>query len=84
MSPTDDFLLNFREMAATMRGNIASFETRHMTLYGDRGGERVDITQEWKSKMKQQTYKLERAIADLEDKVPAELSAHEVRGHHGH
>jgi len=53
-------------MVATMRGNIALFETRHMTLYGDRGGERVDITQEWKFRMKQQTCKLQRAIDDLE------------------
>jgi hypothetical protein len=37
-----------------------------MTLYGDRGGERVDITQEWKSRMRQQTYKLQQVIADLE------------------
>ena len=66
MSPTDELLHNYREVVATMRGNIASFETRHMTLYGDRGGERVDITQEWKSRMKQQTHKLQRAIADLE------------------
>jgi hypothetical protein len=66
MPSNDDLLGNYREMVATMRGNIASFETRHMTLYGDRGGERVDITQEWKSRMKQQTYKLQRVIADLE------------------
>jgi hypothetical protein len=66
MPLNDDLLGNYREMVATMRGNIISFEMRHMTLYGDRGGERVDITQEWKSKMKQQTYKLQRVIADLE------------------
>ena len=65
--PSNDVLLgNFRDMVAAMRGNIALFETRHMTLYGDRGGERVDITQEWKFRMKQQTCKLQRAIDDIE------------------
>ena len=66
MSPIDDLLRNYREVVATMRGNLALFETRHMTLYGDRGGERVDITQEWKFRMKQQTHKLQRVIDDLE------------------
>ena len=66
MAPIDDLLHDCREVVATMRGNIASFETRNMTLYGDRGGERVDITQEWKSRMRQQTYKLQQVIADLE------------------
>ena len=60
------FLPIIVKWSLSMRGNIALFETRHMTLYGDRGGERVDITQEWKFRMKQQTHKLQRVIDDLE------------------
>jgi hypothetical protein len=54
----------YGDMVAAMRGNVALFETRHMTLYGDRGGERVDITQEWKFRMKLQAYKLQAKHTD--------------------
>ncbi|MEA2823952.1 MAG: hypothetical protein QOF03_434 [Alphaproteobacteria bacterium] len=67
MPSNDDVLDNYRDTVAAMRGNIALFDTRHMTLYGDRGGERVDITQEWKFRMKLQACKLQRVIDDLEE-----------------
>jgi hypothetical protein len=51
-SSNGDLLGNYREIGATMRGNIALFETRHMTLYRDCGGQRGGITQEWKFRMK--------------------------------
>ena len=70
MSPIDDLLRNYREVVATMRGNIAAFKERNMTLYEDRGAGPVDITSEWIARMKEQADGLQRVIADLENFTP--------------